>query len=59
MSFISGVMTLGVHSHVFCSDLVFVHWNKSRCAGMEIVDDVEAELVRAKDRSLHVFEVED
>lgn len=38
---------------------MFFYWSKSLVVRMEMVDDLKADLKKAKERTSHVFEVED
>lgn len=39
----SSVMASGAHGHMFCSDLVFFHWNTSLRPQAKMVEYVEAD----------------
>lgn len=55
----SSVTASGAHGRMFCSDLVFLHWNKIFRRQTEMVEDVKVSSENSKERLSHVLAIED
>lgn len=55
----SNVLASGVHGHLFCSELMFYHWNESLRAAKEKIREVKEHLEEEEEKVSKMFEVED
>lgn len=53
------VLAPEAYDHIFCSNMMFLHCNKSLRWQTEVVEDVDTELGGPNKRLLHVFDVYD
>lgn len=58
MRLMCNMMPYEAHHEIFCSDLMFFHWNKSLDRQRENVENVEADPEVANKSIAHVFEIE-
>lgn len=56
--FKSNVMTPGAQGHIFCSAMMFFHWNKSFLWQMRRIANVEPNSRRSKERGSNFFQTE-